>query len=293
MTRTRAIRRALIFIAASLFAACGGDDDRAAAPNLLLSDQQLNIAHRGGNRLAPEETLEAWRSALAVGADVLEMDLHATADGVLVLLHDGTVNRTTDGEGRIRELSWAEVQELDAGYDHTRDGGETYPFRGQGVHIPSLEEVFTEFADQYMVIEIKQSVPSIVDAFDAMLTRMNMRERVVVASFNDDTIAEFRAKAPDVLTSYSLDEATELFLLSEEDEESYTPPARFLQVPPDFQGVEVLVPEFIAKARRLGLKFHVWGDINAPETMRELLDLGMDGLIVDDPETLAEILASR
>ena len=273
--------------------ACGSDDDNDRVGNLLLSDQQLNIAHRGGNRLAPEETLESMRSAVAVGADALEMDIHTTSDGVIVLLHDATVDRTTDGTGRITDLTWDEVQTLDAGYNHSRDGGDTYPFRGTGVRIPSLEEVLREFPDQYMVIEIKQAVPSLVDAFDELLTRMNMRERVVVASFNTDTIVEFRAKAPDILTSLSLNEVTNLFLLSEKEEEDYLPPGKFLQVPPNFQGIGVLVPAFIERARRFDLKFHVWGDINAPDTMRELLDLGMDGLIVDDPETLTEILEAR
>jgi glycerophosphoryl diester phosphodiesterase len=289
--RKRPLTALFIVLLAVVVGACGGDDD-GRAENLFLSDQQLNIAHRGGNLLAPEETIEAWHSALDVGADVLEMDLHSTSDGVLVLLHDNRVNRTTNGTGRINELTYAEVSELDAGYNHTTDGGATYPFRGMGVKIPTLEEVFLEFPDDFMVIEIKQEEPSIIDAFNALLTEYDMRDKVVVASFDAPTIQAFRAAAPDVLTSFALDEAVELFFLSEEALADYTPPAQFLQVPPTFEGLEVLTPEFVARARRLGLRFHVW-DVYGAEQMRELLDLGMDGLIVDDPETLGEILRER
>ncbi len=289
--RARSISTAIVFICLFALAACGGDDDDGSvAENPLLGDRQLNIAHRGGNLLAPEETIEAWRSALEVGADVLEMDLQATSDGVLVLLHDARVDRTTNGSGRIREMTYAEASALDAGYNHTTDGGATYPFRGKGVVIPTLEQVFREFPDRYMVIEIKQEEPSIVDAFNQLLTDMNMRDQVVVASFDAATIQEFRAAAPDVLTSFALDEAVAFFFLSPEAEVDYIPPAHFLQVPPRFEGLEVLTPDFIARARRFGLKIHVW-DVFGAEQMRELVDLGMDGLIVDDPETMTMVLA--
>ncbi len=288
--KTLTIVLSLAFALAAL--GCGGDDDGGVAENPLLGERQLNIAHRGGNILAPEQTLEAWHSALDVGADILEMDLQETSDGVLVLLHDGRVNRTTDGSGRINEMTYAEAAALDAGYNHTTDGGATYPFRGKGVKIPTLREVFDEFSDQYMVIEIKQEDPSIVDAFDQVLTEMNMRDRVVVASFDAATIAEFRRAAPDVRTAFALDEVVEFFFLSPEAESEYTPRAQFLQVPPRFEGLEVLTPEFIARATKFGLKIHVW-DVFGAEQMQQIVDLGVDGLMVDDPETLAGILAGK
>jgi glycerophosphoryl diester phosphodiesterase len=256
------------------------------------SDRVLNIAHRGGNLLAPEETVEAFHSALKVGADVLEMDISATSDGVIVLMHDATVDRTTNGTGMVKEMTFAEIRALDAGFRHTSDGGQTFPFRGQGVVVPSLEEVLTIFADRYMVIEIKQSEPSIVDALDELLTRSGMRDRIIIASFDDAVIQEFRAAAPDVLTSFALGEAVDFYLLAPEAEKSYVPPAEFLQVPPTFDGIEVLTPEFIARARRFGLRIHVW-DVFTAAMMEELIDLGMDGLIIDDPETMEEILRRR
>src|SRR5690554_1995342 len=129
--------------------------------NLLLSDQVLNIAHRGGGLLRPETTLPAFEHALAVGADVLEFDLHASADGVIVAMHDDTVDRTTEGSGAIKDRSFAELRMLDAGYRFTTDDGQTYPYRGAGIQIPTLEEILLGFPDRYYLMEIKQSEPPI------------------------------------------------------------------------------------------------------------------------------------
>ena len=101
-------------------------------------DWPINIAHRGGAEIAPENTLEGFREGLRVGAGVLELDVHTTADGHVVVIHDDTVDRTTDGTGAVREMSFAEIRRLDAGYRFTPDGGETFPYRGQGIKTPRL-----------------------------------------------------------------------------------------------------------------------------------------------------------
>jgi len=261
-------------------------------PNLFLSDRVLNIAHRGGRELAPEATLEAFRSAVALGVDVLEMDLRGTVDGGVVVIHDQTVDRTTDGSGRVDELTLAQIRALDAGHDFTTDGGATYPFRGMGVQVPTFDEVLAEFGAQYMLVEIKIEGPSIVDKVVASLDAFAMRERVVIASFDSAIIAQFRAAAPDVLTAFSLPEAVEFYGLTAELEATYTPPAEFLQVPPTFSGIEVLTPDFLARAERFGLRIHVWDVLGAAQ-MNAILDLGVAGLIVDEPMLLKEVLAAR
>ncbi len=103
----------------------------------------LNMAHRGGSRLAPENTLAAFEHATSLGVDVLEMDLRSSADGVVVAMHDDGVDRTTDGTGPVTGLTLADLKALDAGYRFSRDGGATFPHRGQGVSIPTLDEVLT------------------------------------------------------------------------------------------------------------------------------------------------------
>jgi glycerophosphoryl diester phosphodiesterase len=272
--------------------ACSSVCDCPPVENPFLSDRVLNIAHRGGREAAPEATLEAFRSAVAIGVDVLEMDVRGTADGGVVVIHDQTVNRTTDGTGRVEDLTLAEIRSLDAGYRFTRDGGQTYPFRGTGVRVPTLDEVLTEFSDQFMLIEIKVEGPPIFQLVADLLQQRGMSDRVIIASFDDAIIQQFRAAAPGVLTAFSLVEAVEFYALTPEAEESYQPPAEFLQVPPSFQGIEVLTPDFIARSRRFGLKIHVW-DVYGAQQMNEIIDLGVAGLIVDEPETLERILEER
>ncbi|MEZ4374468.1 MAG: glycerophosphodiester phosphodiesterase family protein [Polyangiaceae bacterium] len=125
----------------TLLIGCGSDDSATEpAGPLLLSNHFLNIAHRGGRKLAPEHTLVAYQNGLDVGADILELDVHATSDGVLVLMHDDTVDRTTNGTGAIKELTFAELRSLDAAYNFSEDGGQTFPYRGKGIQVPTLEE---------------------------------------------------------------------------------------------------------------------------------------------------------
>jgi len=117
----------------------------------------VNFAHRGGAKIVPENTLEGFREGLRAGGGVLELDVHTTADGTVVVIHDETVDRTTDGSGAICEMTLAEVKRLDAGYRFTPDGGKTHPYRGEGVRIPTMEEVYREFTDLPINIEIRGS----------------------------------------------------------------------------------------------------------------------------------------
>ena len=112
------------------------------------------MAHRGGRQLWPENTLTAFRGAAAMGVDVLEMDVHSSSDGVLVVLHDDTIDRTTDGMGLVHDYPLTALQALDAGYQWTADEGATYPFRGQGIAIPTLAEVLEAFPDAFLNVEI-------------------------------------------------------------------------------------------------------------------------------------------
>src|SRR5574341_1011125 len=113
------------------------------------------IAHRGGAHLRPENTLAAFSHAVEIGADVVDTDVRTTADGAIVCIHDATVERTTEGAGRVESLTLGELQKLDAGYRWSTDGGRTYPFRGQGIRVPSLEEVLVRFPRARMNVEIK------------------------------------------------------------------------------------------------------------------------------------------
>ncbi|MBL8051193.1 MAG: hypothetical protein JNM46_08225, partial [Anaerolineales bacterium] len=143
------------------------------------------IAHQGGDGIAPGNTMFAFQNAVDIGVDVLEMDLHITKDNVLVLIHDETIDRTTDGSGEVEAMTLDEIKQFDAGYDWSNDEGATFPFRGQGITIPTLEEVLTTFPQMKMTIEIKKSNTSMIEPFCDMIREYDMQDKIVVASFYD------------------------------------------------------------------------------------------------------------
>jgi len=195
-------------------------------------DGVLVMAHRGGRKLWPENTLYAFDKAVDLGVDVLEMDVHSTQDDALVVMHDRTVDRTTDGTGAIREYTLPAIQMLDAGYHWTEDEGETYPYRNQGIRVPILEEVFAAHPDARMNIEIKQTEPSIAQPLCEMIRGYGMTERVLIASFDQDTIRAFRSACPEVATTAGETEVITLYGLSLVYLEGvYSPSAEAVQVP--------------------------------------------------------------
>ena len=255
--------------------------DTGEPENLLLSDQFLVIAHRGGARLRPEATLLAFEHALEVGADVIEMDLHATADGVIVVIHDDTVDRTTDGTGAVNDMSFDELRMLDAGYDFSPDGGQTFPYRGMGLVIPTMEEVLEAFPNAYYLMEIKQYDPPIVDEVIGILAEHQVGDRIVLASFDDPTIEAVRAADPAVFTAMSAAEMAEF--VGALDDPGYRPPCLFLQSPWDITSQAV-----VDRAHELGMKVHPW-TINESALMTDLIGRGVDGIMTDDPALLVEV----
>ncbi len=250
----------------------------------------LVMAHRGGAGLWPENTMYAFERAVTMGVDVLEMDVHSTADGVLVVMHDSTVDRTTDGTGAVRDLTLAEVKALDAGYRWSSDDGKTYPYRGGGITVPSLEEVFVAFPAQPMNVEIKQGEPSIAAALCGMIRRFGMMDRVLVASFHDEVMVEFRQECPEVATSASEGEVIVLFFMSSTFlGAAYSPSAPSVQVPEYRSGLHVLTQSLVDTAHSRNLQVHAW-TINEVGDMRHFLDLGVDGIITDYPDRLLELL---
>jgi len=250
----------------------------------------LVMAHRGGKGLWPENTLYAFEQAVAVGVDVLEMDIHSTADGVLVVMHDDTVDRTTDGSGPIGSLTMAEIRALDAGYRWSADEGQSFPYRGQGIRVPALEDVFAAFSDVPLNIEIKQEDPLLVEPFCQLIREYGMSKRVLVASFHQETVEAFRRACPEVATSSGEGEVIALFVLSKLFvEATYEPAAQAVQVPETRSGLQVLAPRFVDAAHGRGLEVHAW-TINEADAMERLVALGVDGVITDYPDRLMGVL---
>jgi len=248
------------------------------------------IAHRGGADLRPENTLTAFSHAVAVGVDVLELDVRSTADGAIVCIHDATVDRTTDGRGRIDSLTLDKVRALDAGYRWSSDGGRTYPFRGKEIRIPTLEEVFRHFPTQRLNIEMKRVEPALAQPLCALIRRSGMTHRVLVASMDVETIEAFRRACPEVATSMSRREALVFFGLQRAGlDAAYSPPVQALQVPYWFGDRIVPTADFVTAARRRNFKVHVW-TINDDERLRELIRIGVDGVLTDRPDRLLALL---
>ena len=255
-----------------------------------LPDRPLNIAHQGGEHLRPSNTMIAFEHGLATGADVLEMDIHSSADGVLVTIHDNTVDRTTDGSGRVNELTLEQIKSLDAGYYWSADGGATHPYRSQGVTIATLNEVFAAFPDVPMVIEIKQSEPPIVEPFCAMIRVSGKAQQVLVASFSQTVIDDFRATCPEVATSAAQSDVLRFYVLQFLRLQRISSPTyEAFQVPEYFAGIRVLAPHFVRSAEQRGVRVEVW-TINESAEMRRFLDLGVDGVITDRPDLLQGLL---
>jgi len=247
-----------------------------------------NVAHRGGADLRPENTLAAFAHAVALGADVLEMDVQASSDGVVVLHHDYTVDRTTDGTGLVREQTLAELRALDAGHRFTTDGGATFPYRGQGIVVPTLEEVLTAFPEMPVSIEIKQYQPPIVPAVLDVIARTGASRRAIVVAFDQATMDAVRAAAPpELLTGMSIPEMTAFGALDAAGEASYVPPAPVAQLP--FQAV---TPAVMARAERFGIVVQAW-TVNRDADMRRLLGLGVHGVMTNDPALLEDVLADQ
>jgi len=250
----------------------------------------LAIAHRGGAGLWPENTMYAFERAAALGVDVLEIDVRSTADGVLVVLHDAAVERTTSGRGRVNELSLARLEELDAGYRWSPDGGRSFPLRGQDITVPTLREVFDAFPDLRFNIEPKQAQPSLAAPLCQMIRDAHVAERAMVGSFNDSVLEEFRRECPEVATSASTAEVSKLLAMSKVGLDiSYSPVMQALQVPEMAGGLRVLSKRFVDAAHARNLEVHAW-TVNEVEDMRRLLDMGVDGIMTDYPDQLLSLL---
>lgn len=250
----------------------------------------LVIAHQGGDDLWPGNTMFAFQNAVELGVDALEMDLHITNDGVLVLIHDETIDRTTNGAGEVESMTLDELKQFDAGYDWSRDEGVTFPFRGQGITIPTLEEVFLAFPDKRMTIEIKKSNASMIEPLCQMIRAYDMQDRIVVASFYDDKMKAFREECPEVATSSAKNETTVFVLLSKVFLTGFYSPSFYsLQVPEESSGITVITESFIRAAHERNLAVEPW-TINDEETMRKLIEWGVDGIMTDRPDIMLEIL---
>ncbi len=247
----------------------------------------LVIAHADdtGDGLWPGNTMTFLEGVAGLGVDVLEMDVHMTGDGHVVLMHDDEVDRTTNGTGLVSDHTLAEIKALEVAGNWTQDGV-TYPYQGQGLRVPTLSEVFERFPDSPMIIEIKQDSPDMTGPFCDLIRRYDMTQKVLVPSFDDQTIKTFRAACPEVATASARSE-TRAFVIASflQATNLLTPAYQALQVPQTSDGIPIVIAPFVANAHKHNLQVHVW-TINDPADMERLIQMGVDGIMTDRPDLL-------
>ncbi|NEB79590.1 glycerophosphodiester phosphodiesterase [Streptomyces sp. SID14478] len=236
----------------------------------------LALAHRGGAADGLENTVTAFRRAVGLGYRYIETDVHATADGRLVAFHDETLDRVTDGSGRIADLPWDDVR-------HARVA-DSEP-------VPLFEELLETFPDVRWNVDVKAE-PALVPLLD-LIRRTRAWDRICVGSFSEARVARARALAgPRLATSYGTKGVLGLRLRSYGIPAGLRRSAVCAQVPVAQYGVRVVDERFVRAAHARGLQVHVW-TVNDEDEMRRLLDLGVDGIVSDHIETLRDVLKDR
>ncbi len=223
--------------------------------------------------------------ALDMGVRYLELDVHMSRDGHVVVIHDETLERTTDGRGYVKDQPVSELKKLDAGYRFLPAGSREPVFRGKGLRIPLLEEVLQEFPKAMLNIEVKQRTPPMEDSLWKVLHRNGALDRVLLASEEAEILRRVRRRfGPEVATGISRQEGFQFakwYLVGKRG--CYRPQGQALQIPERIKGFNYIGAGLIEAAHQLGLEVHVW-TVNHPGRMRHLLGLGADGIITDFPE---------
>lgn len=283
--------------------------------DLLAIDRPIVLAHAGGDDIHPHDTPFGFDRSAAAGVDALDMDVQLSSDGVLVVQHDDTVDRTTNGTGKVASMTYEELNALDAAYWFTKDctckdkPEADYVYRGvrtgdrpapEGASpddfaITSFEQIANDHPGWVLNVEIKGEAPDALPAAAelARLTKeLDLTDRLVVTSFDDDVAEAYAAAAPGVSITPGLGASTAYVL-----EKTLPPVGRtILQVPPEYEGLEVVTKELVDRAHADGLVLWVWPNEAKWENAEgygKLLDLGVDGLNAADPITAVEVVRSR
>lgn len=251
------------------------------------------FGHRGNSGDFPENTLPAFGDALACGMPYLELDVRATKDGEVVVIHDESLLRTCGIERPVAGLTLADLQSYDAGATFTPDQGRSYPHRGCGIQVPLLADVLQAFPRALFNIEIKQETPAMETATLEVIRRADMTEQVLLAAENDAVMARLRplCQTAGIPTSFSYGELVSFFTwLQAGGQSPYHPPAQALQIPETYEGQTLVTRQSIAAAHAFGIEIHVW-TVNQAQDMERLLRMGVDGVMSDRPAVLQKVAA--
>ncbi|GAB4411296.1 MAG: glycerophosphodiester phosphodiesterase [Bacteroidia bacterium] len=284
-----------LFLTASLLSACvPGQPFTDTNPyRIAEGGRPWVIAHGGAKALFPENTLLAFEGAWAIGVDALEIDLQLTRDGVLICHHDDDIDGMSDGTGLLLDLDYADLAPYNFGHDFQALDG-SYPYRDTLIPAPQLEEVLQRFPDAQFIVELKnrgESGRKAAEVLRNLIARYDLYDRIIVASFHDETLDYFREQTNDQVLLSSAESETEDFVFSGLSgmEFLYRPGAVAVQIPTSSAGINLASSRIVASAHRRDMAVHYW-TINDKEEMRNLIGLGADGLITDRPDLMWEVL---
>jgi len=265
----------------------------AKRPRFFAASRPVIIGHRGAAGVAPENTMVSFKQAVLDGADILELDVHLTKDKHVVVIHDATVDRTTNGAGKVVDFTLAELQELDAGH-HFQDADGNYPFRGKGLKVPTLEEVLEVCAAMPFSIELKVANKVLVAELVKVLfrTKRLLDGSVLCASFLHRALTNVRKLAPHLATSFSKPEIATMVarvkllpvLGKRKRSISYV-----FQIKRNVGKGKFLTQKTVKLIRRLGYEVQVW-TVNDEKEMRQYIAMGVDGIITDFPGRLRKVM---
>jgi glycerophosphoryl diester phosphodiesterase len=244
------------------------------------------FGHRGNRAFAPENTIEAFRQAIALGADGIELDVRLTADGEVVVMHDPTVDRTTDGVAAVEALTLDEIRRLDAGARFTTDAGRSFPYRGRGIGVPTFAEVLEALpTDVPILVEIKTAAAS--PRLREVIESHGAESRCIVESFDGAAMIPFRGSR--VAIGASQDQVARLLPMALLGRAPRELPYRFMSIPRAFRGIPIPLGALARACAPSGVLVHVW-TVNDPAVALALWKVGVRGIISDDP---AAILRGR
>lgn len=232
--------------------------------------------------------MEAFEEAVGLGYSHLETDLHVTKDGVVVCIHDRTVDRTTNGSGPVSDFTFGELEDLDAGFRHRAKDG--YGFRSAGIRIPAFEEVVKSFPDVRFVVDLKAGEVS--DPLASLIESHGLHDRLIVGSFSDARLRQFRQVTGGKVPTSTGRESSRAWVLACRVGRPGPLTASALQLPTRMKGLRVVDERLVATAQKSGLQVHVW-TVNRMDDMAFYLDIGVNGVITDRPDLLKALLVER
>jgi len=256
-------------------------------------DKPWIIAHGGAKQLFPENTMVAFSGAVQIGIDALEMDVCMTKDEMLITHHDLTIDRMSDGEGRVLDFTFQELLQFNFGEDFQDIDG-NYPYREDTVLATKLEDVFTEYGNMPLMVEIKdkgEDGKRAAEVLKELINTHQIQNNIVVVAFSEEVLAYFYEITNGEILIGTSEEETKDFVFTglSAMEFLYQPNASIVAIPTSNSGISLASKRVINSAHRRNMAVHYW-TINDKETMRKLIENGADGLITDRPDLMKELL---